>query len=454
MGNSTSLLDKLVERRDRDRKSLRGGDYVFRGSYGCTFGPPVGEEGAGAPGGSDRLGKVMNKTNAEHEYAIHQRMKAAAFYAQDWGVFADTPPARVKRDDAVRTAGGVAQITQCPLLKEWLDNPAPAPEDHLYQITMKKALGDLSVLDKYCKQPPTVANLQHHMRRLSNLYSGVQRMHAARMCHLDIKVNNVVLFGQSTDDPTTYKFIDFGMAKTFDEILSTTPAQQYQDDPASTSLNLRYFVYPLVANVRWTAVVTATGGKGLLPNYVFLDNPFRDHRKFVVDKLVPLLKQKTVYDAWWLPKFKSWSVMDVDDKSMCATYGSGAGGGEARLAAARATDVFALAQVTAFVFACMAHVVFTEDDAGNVKFEAAPEQEVIGGMLPGVQNVATALGVLLSDMIHMRIADKDVYDRYEAVYALMLRIPAIVIDLGFIRSPPNANPKKRKWNGIDVEDVE
>lgn len=242
MGHSASLLDKLVERRDRDRRTaLSGGVFVGRGGFGCTLSPPlvtVGEEDPVAASESDRLGKVMLKGAAEQEYAIHRRMKTLDPRNQ-FGVYADTPPERVRRDVALRSAGGAEEIDKCPLLKAWIAaEPAAAPE--LYQITMSKALGDLDVLQAYVHRPAVYANLVRHMNMLSNLYEGVRRMHEAGMCHLDIKVENVVVFGQSTDVPTNYKFIDFGLARTFDEILKAKPAQALLTDPTTTSLHRIY----------------------------------------------------------------------------------------------------------------------------------------------------------------------------------------------------------------------
>ncbi len=481
--------------------NIRGGKYVHSGSYGCTFAQPLAyyaapEEHKKEPPGSDspKIGKVMTRENANEEYAYAKRMLDID-PGQLYGIYPDMPPVRVVPETAAASAGGEGELAKCTLaaLQPSLHSPPGAviPEgEEAYQLVMQQALGDVTRVLGALHGKHTLTQVGVHMHALRNLYAGLDHMHAHRMCHLDIKPENVVVVGPSKEAPTAYKFIDFGLASSMSELVL---------DGARTALDYVYPAYPLVANVWWTlspAFQAGAGGGGSpgsrrrLPPLVAApprepEEYTRAHHRlqreasrrisgrvsnappealtvqqkqaqlkqqqkqqtqkqegarqpflsYTEDPFSPLLRARTAmllesfkpkyFKHEWEPAFKTFSVVYEDNAAMLAAYHPGknrdtAGavlGGEARLAAARATDVYGLARVTAYVYACVAGVRFSEARVAGAMTQEF--QTVAGNELQGLHAASRALGVLLADMMHLRIPDTAVLGRFDAVLALV-----------------------------------
>ena len=231
--------------------SLAGGRYVYHGTFGCTLAPPLAYEGGGGEVKMGKIGKVMHYTDALKEWTQLERM-IDIDPGQQFGIYADGKPVHVIQAEAAASAEGEQELRKCETvdaIESLLTNREENTplEKKAYQLIMTRALGDVShVVQALSTRAMSLARVQAHMRALRNLYAGLVHMHANRMCHLDIKPTNVVVVGASEEAPEAYKFIDFGSAHSFTELLDAP-------HPYTTALGQSYMFYPLVAYVLWHA---------------------------------------------------------------------------------------------------------------------------------------------------------------------------------------------------------
>ena len=408
--------DAPQERRDAPqerRDALQGGDYMHHGSYGCAFSPPLAYEGGG--GGelsSGKIGKIMRYANAAVEYEQLERMLDVD-PGQLYGIYADMPPVHVIQAEAAASAGGAGELRKCKTVEavasliSMLETGEPL-EKKAYQLIMTRALADVEhTLQPLGQKPMTLARVHAHMHALRNLYAGLQHMHANQMCHLDVKPLNCVVVGASPEAPDAYKFIDFGLARSFAELEA--------GGPLTTVLSESYTYYPLLANVLWQPYsVGAPLADGSFASERFEDDPFQKVRKSeraaaeYKQLVADLSRIKARADApGWAPRFNSFSVLPAALDALISTYGCAPTGPETRLAVARATHVFGVALVTACVYAFLANVVFSE---------YAVEPQGPGNPLR-LKSVSEELHRLLLDMVHMRVGDYAILERYDRVLA-------------------------------------
>jgi ankyrin repeat protein len=405
--------------------ALHGGKYVGSGSFGCTFSKPLAyhtEEGVESPPDS-KLGKVMSRQDAEEEFAIARKLLDID-PDRVYGIYPDMPPVKVATQSAVQSAGGEEELLKCrnKAVRQGILGLPPAASHHspsgsegggdddgeAYQLIMTRALGDLVkvLLEAGGRGPPSLSILNAHMRALRNLYAGLEHMHANRVCHLDIKPANVVAVGAAVEAPEAYKFIDFGLSASFQDIM--TPG-------VSEVLGYVYPSYPLIANIWWVSVQAAGGEEAQPPAPVYDPDPFHPRRRVVLHKFIE--KMRAEYERYdWEPDFMQFSAIYTDNAAMHATYGRHEGA-EARLMVARATDVYGLAKVTAYVYEQLTGVRFAEQRTGPeaVTFKTRDGWEE----LKLLSLVSTALGALLSDMMHMRIRDDAILARFDQVLSLL-----------------------------------
>jgi len=114
------------------------------------------------------------------------------------------------------------------------------------------------------------------------------------------------------------------------------------------------------------------------------------------------------------------SSLEQDLRNLDAVYGC-RNAEQRRIAVARATDVYGLAQVTITVFQLLARIGFVENDySATFKFGSrTPEDLAVHSLIP----VAALLAKLLSDMMHMRIGDgQELVWRYDEILSLILQV--------------------------------
>lgn len=381
---------KLLKIRDRDIQ-LKGGVFAGQGGFGCAYSPPLLSDDP------SKLGKIMlGEQLANNEYLSYEIVKKIdpegkfGVYATD---FKEISEPQEKRDDLVRTAGGWEELQKCYALKDTLVNlkDAKKPVQSLWQITMPKAAGDVyKLLLPFNNQPCSVSRLVFHMKALRNLYLGLNQMHAAKVCHLDIKEPNTVVFG-TVEDPIKYKYIDFGLAMTYSELAV------YKATQSRHHLSRKYSYYPIVTNMAWTPY----------------ENEWVDYFTFPLDAEIDnFVSQDDTY-----PRLKiTRSSIIQDHQNVMKTYGSNPNLVYNRVATAIAADVFGLAHVTAWVYRMLAHVVFDEEDITMTFTPKKTTHHAIDELRP----VSNVLADLLSDMMHMRVtAGSELLERYDAVVSML-----------------------------------
>jgi hypothetical protein len=313
------------------------------------------------------IGKVMPKRLAFKEWAMHHALQSVD-PGSLYGMYAHGEPFEVAEDvleNALEDAGLpgsgggswaelVMERGEC--LYDALQTPAPgAPGAPAYSV-------------------------QAHMHALSNLYTGLQHMHAHKMCHLDIKPENAVLCVR--DGQLSYKFIDFGLTTSFAGVKLLTP--RFLGNPGA--------VYPPVTNIVWAVDILATLRR--------------------VESAPPP-------SAPWEPRgLQLHQSLSQDTKNLYTTYRV-KGAEDRRRAAALAADVFGLARLTAFVYACLTGLAFVQAKDGSLRAESMYAEEVAGIPRPELAPSSQELGSLLADMMHMRIPSHGIARRFERVVKLM-----------------------------------
>ena len=385
MGNLLSV--KLLKVRERDRW-LRGGVFVGKGGFGCTYSPPLLSDDP------TMIGKVIEGTqNAEDEHHGYETMELADLAGHYTVPPTDFVELQMNARELHSTAGGRFEVEKCGLLYNRLYKDSKTP---LWQITMPKADGDVfSLLKPYESQPCDPRRLLLNMKCLRNLYRGLVKIHEATVCHLDVKDLNAVVFG-TVDNPFQYKYIDFGLSQTFKEL------SEHRSDQGLHQLSRNYQAYPYLANVLWTPLEN---------NWV---DYFAAEYKEELNKFIERRQERE-------NRLKvTRASLEQDLRNLDAVYGC-RNAEQRRIAVARATDVYGLAQVTITVFQLLARIGFVENDySATFKFGSrTPEDLAVHSLIP----VAALLAKLLSDMMHMRIGDgQELVRRYDEVLSLILQV--------------------------------
>ncbi len=476
------LKDVLVEQQKGSRRkgSLSAGFYAFHGSHGCAFTPPLAYEavtpetaaagaGAGAAAAAARgpdscptcgrglqgrsqklpperqIGKVMRYDAAWAEYRQAHRVEKLD-PSHLFGLYPD-PPVRVLQEEAASSAGGPDQLMlgmDVDVVRALLDGEEPGlpHEARAYQLIMERAMGDLLVvLGPMRATAPALPQVRAHMHALRNLYAGLQHMHAQGICHLDIKPENCVVLGESPSRPSAYKFIDFGLSKSFAELEAApaTPSRQ-------VILNRLYSSYPAVAFAWWRSFPAGGAasyrqrGESLESDSPpppppegqhvaeFEDDPFqtrsRSHtQEQRMDKTVELIQNfhRSARKECWEPLYRPYNrdTLKLESEGMLQLYAESektAGNGQTqygpRVVAARAADVFGLGRVTAFVYYCVAKITYSYS---ATRFKENPTW---GHDPLNLQHVHAALGQLVFDMMHSRVRSDQILARFDGVLLL------------------------------------
>jgi serine/threonine protein kinase len=213
---------------------LKGGDFVGKGSYGCTFYPPLGHTSE-----RDKIGKIMSRETAEDEYSYSERFHMAD-PEDKYGVYGSRPE-KVDSRTAIKDAGGEKEIDKC--LKD-----GPTIRD-TYQIIMQRATGDLEKLPS--RAPSRFITYFFGNKTVKNLFDGLRRYHANNLVHLDIKPQNIVFFSDPgvQQPPKEFKYIDFGLGQSIEEVVTQNESilgQSYHAWPILTSL-----VFNKIFKIKW-----------------------------------------------------------------------------------------------------------------------------------------------------------------------------------------------------------
>lgn len=212
------------------RKAKKGGKYIGRGTYGCTFRPALRCSGNNnADKGA--ITKVMTQENAETEF-LHHYILSKIDPHQDFTLY----PYRICTPSIRKSNLGYWYYGRCD---DILHRP------YIGSLLMKDGGDDLSiVLNRLRKGKLNQLHLSI-FRALRNLFIGLEHLHAHEFVHCDIKSNNIVCkltngvessyLGFYPGTPTyVMKFIDFGYSDTTDKAL----------DRLQTNADFNYFVFP------------------------------------------------------------------------------------------------------------------------------------------------------------------------------------------------------------------
>ena len=179
--------------KQRNTRRKKGGDYIFQGSYGCTFRPSLpckGENGVRRP---DTISKLMRYDNAISEY------KQKTFLEpldpnQDYFLY--------------------------PSDMCLVDKQAITPENRTYDCTVKHIINERTknlrlLFFKDGGENLMSINVKQHdytafFKSLLTIFKGLTLLHESNLVHLDIKPYNLVS-KLNTDGTFSTRIIDFGM---------------------------------------------------------------------------------------------------------------------------------------------------------------------------------------------------------------------------------------------------
>lgn len=239
-------------RRNRRTKKSRGGRFMFRGSYGCTFRPAIKCKGDAErmPG---KVSKLMDKYEAEYEFKVNALVSPLDPDEQYFIV-----PSRLCIPDITENPENNYQ--SCNLI-----------DIHNKYIDPRILLMTEGGTDLFFLKVPT-ADLFAFMKGFVNLFKGLIVLHTNSIVHMDIKPSNLVAL--KTDDGLyKLRYIDFGLSTTFKEFIP--PRESYQYWPFDARLADKYYTnaksYKLQDEIDVFYTFLKKDGK-LFPNWLWHDS--------------------------------------------------------------------------------------------------------------------------------------------------------------------------------------
>lgn len=215
----------------------RGGELLGKGSYGCVFSPSIPCNSTMKPN-PNQVSKVFfhseSKDKVKQEYAMNQLVRKIPGYER-WAV---TLKAKCKPPPYKTIFHYDPSILVC------LENAKKTSEE--FDKTRSMLIGDKSetTLYSYFIKHYTYQLVSHPrtfttmflttMKSMESLFTGLCALHQSKICHLDIKDDNVVL------DGGRMKYIDFGLASTFKDHRRLKKRSEYV-----FQTNSIYVAYPL-----------------------------------------------------------------------------------------------------------------------------------------------------------------------------------------------------------------
>ena len=197
---------RLRQKKSRKRYTAKGGRYLGKGSYGCTFGfPPLKCIGEPARKSAEYISKYLVKDEARTEGIKSKWFKKfdpSDTYFLTASTICDLDTADIKASD---------EFVRCHI--------PIAPGNKL--VFFKNAGIDLR------KFRPTPDQLIPFYKSLPHLFDGLSLAHRNRTYHRDIKLENVVTM-QTPDGRFLTRFIDLGLGVTH-PIKKITAASYYAD---------------------------------------------------------------------------------------------------------------------------------------------------------------------------------------------------------------------------------
>lgn len=206
-------------RRNRRTKKARGGRFMFRGSYGCTFRPAIKCKGDAErmPG---KVSKLMDKYEAEYEFKINALITPLDPDEQYFIV-----PSRMCIPDI--TENSENDYKSCNLI-----------DIHNKYVNPRILLMTEGGTDLYFLSVPS-ADLFAFLNGFTNLIKGLVVLHTNKIVHMDIKPSNLVSL-KTEDGLYKIRYIDFGLSTTFAGF--TPPRESYQYWPFDARLADKYYM--------------------------------------------------------------------------------------------------------------------------------------------------------------------------------------------------------------------
>ena len=389
----------------KTNQMLKGGIYIGKGSYGCAFSPPL--KGVSQPQyDASKIGKVSLRDAAENELRDSHPFQTADPAGQ-FGIYPYPTAYKVDATQAQTSAGGLGELEKCfnrgssgpllPAISNLIDASQGRQKPPSYQLISDRAVTDLRTLYETLlgSVEKTPAMVEAHLRALGNLYRGIFAYHTGPdvVMHLDIKPENVVVMG-TAEQPTAFKFIDFGLGCT---------AEQIETLPSKTDiLQQGYYPFPLVANAEFLKFESgryAYNGK--------LTETITAELKNVVAKR----------DAWaaaqlWYPNVDTLDRLSRHLSNLKHRYRDPSlaepTDERRRYYTVRHCDVHALAVLTAYVYYNLTGTYFEVDSSG---------QSVVINSTPGEPYKALddKIGPLIFNMIACKVKDVQLPDVYDQI---------------------------------------
>jgi hypothetical protein len=203
--------------------------FLSGGSYGCAFYPPLPSmsDAPGAPIADDRnsVTKLLSKLEAEKEI-INGRLFKVYDPTQRYGAY----PYKIAIPKPPVDKATIQEVQRCALAQ--YDGEAYRPSLRLLYLPK----GDMS-LDMYLVSKGI--DRKKLLDSFITLAEGLLTFHNVGLYHLDIKANNILLFG------TVLKFIDFGLSDTLEAIEARAASGSWK------TLNVVSFNRPFYNTMRY-----------------------------------------------------------------------------------------------------------------------------------------------------------------------------------------------------------
>ena len=181
-----------MKKNEINKKIKKGGEVLGKGTFGCVLTPPLKctnkiIEGKG------KVGKIFQEEIDAIEENEISKMIEKIDPNQKFSIYSNNL-CNVKFEDIEKSD----QFNQCNYPKQKL----------YYQLHMNKAYE----LGKFMENNKYNYNFLDYVTHLINLSEGLIKFSYSKLCHSDIKSNNIVI------SDNTFKFIDFGLSIEYDEL--------------------------------------------------------------------------------------------------------------------------------------------------------------------------------------------------------------------------------------------